>query len=157
MKKRRAGFSFVELLIALAIMAALASAMLLTLGGGTDKAEATRIASDLQSIRAAALLYVSDKAGTDDAGKVPTLAALEPYLHGGTKLTQVNGAYKLFPSAGTASDKWFIGYSGITPSSGVAQKLALQAAALDLLGGDGSSEPTAQFQASEATVWLRIR
>lgn len=66
--KKRTGFTLVELLIVIIIIGILAGAMLLVAGSGTDKANATKIVSDLRGLKAAALMYYADKAG----GPLPT-------------------------------------------------------------------------------------
>lgn len=57
---KRMAFTLVELLIVVIIVGILAAMMLLSAGTATDSAKATRIISDLRSIKAAALLYRAD-------------------------------------------------------------------------------------------------
>lgn len=78
----RRGFTLVELLIALALVALLAAAVVLTSGGATDRAKALRIVSDLRSIKSAALLYYLDKGrwaerfeDLVDAGYIPSVSS----------------------------------------------------------------------------------
>lgn len=83
MKARKGGFTLVELLIVIMIIAILAGMMLLATGSATDSADATKIINDIRSIKSAALLnYV-------DTGVWPTAATnfstyvnetLSPYM-----------------------------------------------------------------------------
>ena len=61
LKKRKSGFTLVELLIVVIIIGILAGALLLVAGSSTDKAAATKIVSDARSIKGGALLYYTDQ------------------------------------------------------------------------------------------------
>lgn len=82
---RRKAFTLVELLIALIIIGILAGALALTVLNAQAKAEATKIVSDLRSLKSATILYCLEK------GKIPdtrgnagwsmlSVTVLQPYV-----------------------------------------------------------------------------
>lgn len=77
LKKRSKGFTLVELLIVIIIIGILAGMMMLSTGGATAKAEATKIVSDARNIKAAAIMYYADHGDWSD--KIGDLA---DYLDG---------------------------------------------------------------------------
>lgn len=84
MRARKGGFTLVELLIVIMIIAILAGMMMLATGSATDSAEATKIINDLRNVKAAALMYFVDK-GTwphDNVGDGQVISdeAFNPYL-----------------------------------------------------------------------------
>ena len=60
MKARHGGFTLVELLIVIIIIAILAGMLLLATGSATDNAEATKIINDLRNLKAASMMYYVD-------------------------------------------------------------------------------------------------
>lgn len=66
LKKRKGrGFTLVELLIVIVIIGILAGSLLLVMGSGTDKANATKVVSDLRTLKAASLMYYADTPAND--------------------------------------------------------------------------------------------
>ena len=75
LKKKSKGFTLVELLIVIIIIGILAGMMMLSTGGATAKAEATKILAEMRNIKAAAIMYYADNGEwpvktTADAGSL---------------------------------------------------------------------------------------
>jgi len=122
--KKRTGFTLVELLIVIIIIGILAGAMLLVAGSGQDKAEATKIVSDLRTLKAAVLMYWADNpnaVSADIDGKKAS-DLLKPYLDRETMEPTDGVDYVLEVGSG---DAWMVGFVDVTyPPSGVQTKLA---------------------------------
>jgi general secretion pathway protein G len=129
--KKRTGFTLVELLIVIIIIGILAGAMLLVAGSATDKAEATKIVSNLRSLKTAALMYYADNpnvtvASIDDGGN-DGIDLLKKYMD--REISAPGAATYQFKATAVAgaSDVWAVGLvegdSGY-PSGGVKEKLA---------------------------------
>lgn len=73
MRSKQRGFTLVELLIVIMIIAILAGMMMLATGSATDSATATKIISDLRSYKAAATIILLDSgaASFEDLFKDP--------------------------------------------------------------------------------------
>lgn len=77
LKRKSKGFTLVELLIVVIIIGILAGMMMLSTGGATAKAEATKIVSDMRNMKAAAIMVYAD--GGDWPEKIGDLSE---YLDG---------------------------------------------------------------------------
>jgi general secretion pathway protein G len=112
------GFTLVELLIVLIIIGILAGALLLVAGAGTDKANATKIVSNLRSAKAAALMAYADANGT----WTPVSSdAMRAYLD-----TNEDSDNLTVETSGSASEDIWVLYEAVI-ATGVEEKLtALQ-------------------------------
>lgn len=144
--KKRAGFTLVELLIVIIIIGILAGAMLLVAGSGTDKAEATKIVSDLRGLKAAALMYYADNATNPT---FPAIGDLKKYMDRDIETTK----YKTEATSGDTTI-WWVKRIGLTPSSGINDKLAQGAKDTGLFGSTTSGDV---FEATDENVYMRAR
>ncbi|NCB20001.1 MAG: prepilin-type N-terminal cleavage/methylation domain-containing protein [Bacteroidia bacterium] len=75
MLKKSKGFTLVELLIVIIIIGILAGMMMLSTGGATAKAEATKIVSDMRNLKAAAIMVYAE-----DMEWPTAMASLDDYV-----------------------------------------------------------------------------
>ncbi|GAB1401087.1 prepilin-type N-terminal cleavage/methylation domain-containing protein [Aminivibrio sp.] len=151
--KKRAGFTLVELLIVIIIIGILAGAMLLVAGSGTDKAEATKIVSNLRSMKAAALMYYADNPSVNLATG-NQIDSLKKYMD-----KSVGTGY-LFQTGTTSGDVgWYVGLDPVSPE-GAKDKLKLMADSVGLLNDakvTGDSPVSADLYNAGTEVYMRAR
>lgn len=96
MKKTRKGFTLVELLIVVAILATLTATMTMAISGSTAKAKASAITSNVEAMKSAARLYeVNNQADnisevTTDAMLFTCLPTWKDFSNGTVKYTAVS-------------------------------------------------------------------
>jgi len=150
--EKRSGFTLVELLIVIIIIGILAGAMMMLAGSGSDRAEATKIISDLRGMKAAALMYYADDANaTVPAAKADALAALEKYMD-----RKIDDAKYNFIVATDGSGLWFVGREGLT-TKGVQDALKNGAADSGLLATATSADIPGNNYAGGANVYMRAK
>ena len=143
--RKREGFTLVELLIVIIIIGILAGAMLLVAGSGTDSAEATKVISDLRSLKSATLLYYADHTNETDA---PGVDALAKYMD--RELATADFA------TATNSENWWVA-SVKTKSNGVQGKLADKAEDVGLYNGTATDPTSGDVYTTGNFVWMRAR
>jgi general secretion pathway protein G len=147
--RKARGFTLVEMLIVIAIIGILSGSLMLTMGAGTDKAEASRIVSDLNSLKLAAGLYYADNLGGE---MTPSVDALKPYMSAHEALS--GGRYEFL--SGQDAGQWFVGCDVSDASAGVRQRLKKMAAANGLRCGVTSSDADVYDGGSQG-VYVRVR
>lgn len=145
--KKRSGFTLVELLIVIIIIGILAGAMLLVAGSGTDKAEATKIVSDMRGLKAAALMYYVDKGSDPDT---PKIADLKPYMDRDVE----NKGYEIVK--GDDDDtQWWIEKDKVT--EGIGDKLEQVAKSTGLYKEATQSGDLFYEYDADANIYMRAR
>jgi len=114
---KRKGFTLVELLIVIVIIGILAGAMMMLMGSSTDKAEATKVISDLRTMKGAVLQYYADNSAYPDVDGGDEADVLEAYVD------------KKLPAAdydlALSGDAVFVGRA--VPTDGAGEKLGVAA------------------------------
>ncbi|MEA3283359.1 MAG: prepilin-type N-terminal cleavage/methylation domain-containing protein [Synergistota bacterium] len=147
MRKSR-GFTLVELLIVIIIIGILAGGMLLVAGGGTDKANATKIVSDLRTLKTAALMYYAD---TDSW---PAQGEIKKELIGYIDRDLTGDGYEWY-DASTGSFDLTVGYDGdLMNEDGVREKLAGMAEKSGLYG-DATADTV--FAVDDDIVYMVVK
>jgi len=150
----------VELLIVMVIIGILAGSLMLTMGGGKGKAEATRIVSDLRNLKAAATMYYIDNSewpgGNNTTSNYWIANSLDKYLDRDyPDDTSIN--YYVVKGGSTV----FVGYGPITDNA-VRESLKAMAAEAALYGSSGFTQPesnditTATYYDDEDYVWMLV-
>lgn len=146
-KYRKAkGFTLVELLIVVIIIGILAGMMMLSTGAATDRAEATKIVSDLRSIKSAALLYYLDNNNT----WTTQIKSLDKYLDQDMS-TRTDYA---IGGTGTAAEPIYVSYTK-TPALDAGVKAKLH----DMAPNSGLYEQPActGVYTSSSTVYMIVK
>ncbi|MBQ8090041.1 MAG: type II secretion system protein [Pyramidobacter sp.] len=148
-RNARKGFALVELLIVMTIIGILSGSLLLTMGSSTDNAEATRIVTDLNSLRLAAGLYYADNAGGTLS---PDIARLKSYVTAPEKLSGDQYEFK----AGESGSQWFVGCKIASQPEGVREALKKMAATNGLRNSVTSSDSDT-YNGGTSGVYVRVR
>ncbi len=149
--KRLRGFTLVELLIVITIIGILSGGLMLTMSAGTDRAEATRIVTDLNSLKLAAGVYYADNVGGEMTSGISNL---KNYVSAPEKLDGEQTLYSFVIDED--SGEWYVGYDISSASSGVRESLQKMAESNGLLKST-STDTSDVYDGGTAGVYVRVR
>ncbi len=158
-KYRKAkGFTLVELLIVIVIIGILAGMLMLSTGGATDSATATKIVSDMRNIKAGSVMYFLDEkvwptsinSSFDKYMDVPLSTQTNP-SKGGFEIKSGTG--------GTGTDKplWIEYKDSNVLTGGVKAKLKNMAGDVGLYASAATTVPASPDYAGGDSVYMLIR
>ncbi len=162
-RTRCAGFTVVELLVVMIIIAILAGAMLLTHWGGESSARAIAVLSDLRVMKAGAFLFFAESPDVLPVEGVNYAEALGKYMDN-QRIINDPVHYALFVSAGI----WWVGVKvDGSENSRVREliegKAVAQGSSMALYGSDDIENPPVAvvpsnlYKKSNSAVWTRAR
>jgi general secretion pathway protein G len=150
----RRAFTLVELLITIIITGILASAMLLVMGSGSDKAEATKIVSNLRALKGAALMYYVDKTDVAKTLTEGDISLLEKFMDRSLNNDKVDYEFKIVKE--DDSTHWYVGMikKDSYPTARVSLKLAEMAESVGLYGSAASDD---FYKQGDESIYMRAR
>ena len=153
--KRRGGFTLVELLIVIMIIAILAGMMLLATGSATDSAEATKVINDLRGVKSAALMFYADYNAWPTGAQVNG-GSLDEYMDRATDSSRYGS---LDVTEEDTQGRQYIGFDlrGPTATNGVKKKIAAKAQESGVYGSTGAAPGNTAFTAAHTKVWMNMR
>ena len=148
MKARHGGFTLVELLIVIIIIAILAGMLLLATGSATDNAEATKIINDVRNLKAASMMYFVDHDAWPLSAQIGTIEpSLDLYLD--RPFLAMDDYTLLIVDEVTIQNQTrsTIGFTKEGVALGVQQKLAGKAEQSGVYGGPTGAQSNVTFTA----------
>ena len=181
MKKFRKGFTLIELLIVIAVIGSLSAMMMYSSSGAVDSADASKILSNLQTLKMAAMQMYMDEPKVASLTSIAFNGSTTITVTGSTTKTvaEILGSYlgkkadALLTSTTEGSahtskygligdaTSWYVVYTfDANDSAGVKAKLAAKAEETDLYGGalPGTAFFTKYYaNSSEGYIALKVR